>query len=251
MLQALSSMLDLCDINSFSGAQRFMNALLIIAENLSCNYKALTILAQPVLTLLVPVLFNKLTNSQSMDVRFLSFKIYTDIMTQYISDVNLNSKLSEKDQGLSGKAEQSANQYLQVQSVSRLIDTTISQQLLPRLMYILTSDQCQDPIPMFGLRLLSAIIDRSSQFFPTLGTGHETNPLLVAIASFYQVNHPRLNRHTLKVIQKWVNGRLVGLTELETLQILKNTNLLVTSMLKNRQEWCLEIMLDILHDLLT
>jgi len=81
MLQALSSMLDLCDINSFSGAQRFMNALLIIAENLSCNYKALTILAQPVLTLLVPVLFNKLTNSQSMDVRFLSFKIYTDIMT--------------------------------------------------------------------------------------------------------------------------------------------------------------------------
>ena len=81
MMQALSSMLDICDVNSFSGAQRFMNALLIIAENLSCNYKALSILAQPVLTLLVPVLFNKLTNSQSMDVRFLSFKIYTDIMT--------------------------------------------------------------------------------------------------------------------------------------------------------------------------
>jgi hypothetical protein len=58
-----------------------MNALLIISENLSSNYKALAILAQPVLSLLVPVLFNKLTNSQSMDVRFLSFKIYTDIMT--------------------------------------------------------------------------------------------------------------------------------------------------------------------------
>ena len=65
-----------------------MNALLIISENLSSNYKALAILAQPVLSLLVPVLFNKLTNSHSMDVRFLSFKIYTDIMTQYISDPN-------------------------------------------------------------------------------------------------------------------------------------------------------------------
>jgi len=81
MLQSLAAMLDVCDIQSFQGAQRFMNALLIISENLSSNYKALAILAQPVLSLLVPVLFNKLTNSQSMDVRFLSFKIYTDIMT--------------------------------------------------------------------------------------------------------------------------------------------------------------------------
>lgn len=105
-----------------------MNALLIIAENLSCNYKALSILAQPVLTLLVPVLFNKLTNSQSMDVRFLSFKIYTDIMTQYISDENLYSKTKsgEPDQIPSGKGEQSTQQYLQQQSISRLIDTTIS-----------------------------------------------------------------------------------------------------------------------------
>ena len=80
---------------------------------------------------------------------------------------------------------------------------------------------------------------------------NQNNDLLVAVASFYQVSHPRLNRHTLKVIQKWVESRQVGLKELETLSILKNTNLLVTSMLKNRQEWCLEIMLDILHDLLT
>lgn len=63
-----------------------MNALLIIAENLSCNFKALVILAEPILTLLVPVLFDKLTNTESDDIKFMSFKIYTDIMTQYISD---------------------------------------------------------------------------------------------------------------------------------------------------------------------
>jgi len=81
MIQAVSSMLDVLDVNSFKGSRQFMNALLIIAENLSCNFKALVILAQPILTLLAPVLFDKLTNSQSDDIKFLSFKIYTDIMT--------------------------------------------------------------------------------------------------------------------------------------------------------------------------
>lgn len=86
MIQALAAMLDVCDVNSFKGSRQFMNALLIMSENLSSNYKVLQILVQPVLTLLVPVLFDKLTNSKSDDIKFLSFKIFTDIMTQYIAD---------------------------------------------------------------------------------------------------------------------------------------------------------------------
>ena len=81
MIQALSSMLDIADASSFPGAENFMNALLIICENLSLNYKALSILIEPVIKLLIPVLFNKLNNTTSLDVKFLSFKIYTDIMT--------------------------------------------------------------------------------------------------------------------------------------------------------------------------
>ena len=77
-------MLDVCDVNSFKGSRQFMNALLIMSENLSSNYKVLQILVQPILTLLIPVLFDKLTNSTSDDIKFLSFKIFTDIMTQYI-----------------------------------------------------------------------------------------------------------------------------------------------------------------------
>ena len=57
-----------------------MNALLIMAENLSANFKILCILAQPILTLLAPVLLDKLQNSKSEDIRFMSFKIYSDIM---------------------------------------------------------------------------------------------------------------------------------------------------------------------------
>jgi len=41
MIQALAAMLDVCDVNSFKGSRQFMNALLIMSENLSSNYKAL------------------------------------------------------------------------------------------------------------------------------------------------------------------------------------------------------------------
>jgi hypothetical protein len=81
MIQALAAMLDICDANSFCGASQFLSALLIMAENLSSNFKVLQIFAHPVLTLLAPVLIDKLTNSKSEDIRFMSFKIYTDIMT--------------------------------------------------------------------------------------------------------------------------------------------------------------------------
>ena len=79
-------MLDICDTKSFSGADQFLNSILIFTEKLSCNQKGLKILAQPILSLLVPILFDKLNNTQSMDIKMLSFKIYTDIMTQYITD---------------------------------------------------------------------------------------------------------------------------------------------------------------------
>jgi len=45
-------------------------------------------------------------------------------------------------QGQLDNVKQDLNQLQTQQNVSRLIDTTISNELIPRLMYILTSDQC-------------------------------------------------------------------------------------------------------------
>jgi hypothetical protein len=45
------------------------------------------------------VLFDKLTNSKSEDIKFLTFKIYTDFLTQYIQDdalYHLSPKNNEK-----------------------------------------------------------------------------------------------------------------------------------------------------------
>lgn len=85
-IQSISSMLDLVDSSSFSTADSFMKAILIICENLILNPRALSILVQPVVSLLLPVLFHKLSNSTQPDTKILSFKIYADIMQHLIQD---------------------------------------------------------------------------------------------------------------------------------------------------------------------
>lgn len=63
-----------------------MNALLQFTENLVINPIILQILAQPIIQLLIPVLFNKLTNTVSNEIKSLSFKIYTDMMTLFLQN---------------------------------------------------------------------------------------------------------------------------------------------------------------------
>ena len=71
------------------------------------------------------------------------------------------------------------------------------------------------------------------------------------LASFYQLNHPRLNRHTIQVMKSLISHREIFIIDLQQLSILPKTQELLASMLQNKQEWCLELTMDILHDLLT
>ena len=48
-----------------------------------------------------------------------------------------------------------------------------------------------------------------------------------------------------------IDSKEFGIQELQNLNILQNTHALVSSMTSNFQEWSLEIMMDILHELLT
>jgi hypothetical protein len=78
------------------------------------------------------------------------FKIYTDIMTQYIADSRVYRPPSN--------AVSAGNEGEFVgESSSNAIDVVILQSLMPKLMHILTT--CQSPIPMFGLRLLCSIVE--------------------------------------------------------------------------------------------
>ena len=99
---------------------------------------------------------------------------------------------------------------------------------------------------MFGLKLLSAIIERNPRgMIPLIKT------LIPTLSSYYELNHPRLNRHTIKLIKSLVENKEISFKDMLSLKILENTQTMISSMLKNRQEWSLELMLYILHDILS
>lgn len=84
-IRSIATLIDNCDIYSFQGAEEFLHALLLINENLSSNQKILMQMNEPILNHLLRVLLSK-TKSESADIRFLSLKIFTDIIIQYLND---------------------------------------------------------------------------------------------------------------------------------------------------------------------
>jgi hypothetical protein len=52
---------------------------------MSSNQKILLQMNEPILTFMLPVLLSKI-KSDSADIRFLSLKIFTDIIIQYVHD---------------------------------------------------------------------------------------------------------------------------------------------------------------------
>ena len=126
----------------------------------------------------------------------MSFKIYTDIMTQYIGEESIYNPQNPKF------------------GCTELIEQAISSQILPKMIYVLK--ECQDPIPMFGLKLLNAIVDRNPGHMIKLKrmNAGDPNPMLVTIASFYQVNHPRLNKYTLSLMKILIESKEFGILEL-------------------------------------
>lgn len=84
-IRSIATLIDNCDVYSFSHADEFLNALLLIAESMSGNPKNLLAMHEPILAYLLPTLLLKL-KSESADIRFLALKIFTDIVIQYLHD---------------------------------------------------------------------------------------------------------------------------------------------------------------------
>jgi len=103
-------------------------------------------------------------------------------------------------------------------------------------------------MPNLALKMLSAVIDRMGI---TPKIKQHIPKVLKILCEYYQVGHARLNRYTLKIMQACINAKQVSLNEMVSMNILSNTHLLMASMVKNRQEQSIEVMLDILHDLLS
>jgi len=71
------------------------------------------------------------------------------------------------------------------------------------------------------------------------------------LSAFFETNHPKLNKHTLVLMQMLVDTRFISFQALKEQGIIEKTHELIVSMVNNQQEWCLEKMIEILHSLLT
>ena len=107
--------------------------------------------------------------------------------------------------------------------------------------------QDNDPMPLFSLKLLSAIISRCP-FFVQLFKKFD---LVRYITENYVINHSRLNRHTINILKCILEAKELSLRDLSEQRIIEHTHEIIKSMLKNKQDWCAEIMLDIIHALLS
>jgi hypothetical protein len=128
-IRALSALLDNTNANS-EQIQEFQNTLLLVAESIASNHKILVSSNQAVTAYLIPVLLSKVNSVGAEDeTRFLSLKIMTDILIT----------LAEVD-GATG-----------------CFDQYISE-LMPLAKNLLSE---QSPVPFYGQRLLSVLIERS------------------------------------------------------------------------------------------
>jgi len=94
---------------------------------------------------LLPVLVKKI-ESESADVRFHSLKIFTDFIVQYLSDEKIYNGVDNNE-------------------TTQEINELILKKLFSHYGVILTD---KDPMPLFGLKLLSVLVERNPAFVTIL-----------------------------------------------------------------------------------
>lgn len=164
----------------------------MIVECLSSIWKALLDAHEPILQHLLPRLLSNLSN-YSTNFRFLSLKIFADIVTQYLSDESIYD--------IAG-----SNNF------SKGLNKLILKQLFPKYGVILSD---QDPVPLFGLKLLSIIIEKNPAFITILWNLN----LISVMTNYFVVGHQRLNRYTIKIIKHLVESKSLTIDDLHSLEV--------------------------------
>lgn len=120
----------------------------------------------------------KKIESESADTRFLSLKLFTDYITQYLSD----EKIYSVDEGNDSTV---------------MINELILKKLFG-LYGLILSDK--DPMPLFGLKLLSIIVERNQAFITILVKLN----LIPILLEYFEVGHSKFNAFTVKIVKNIV-----------------------------------------------
>jgi hypothetical protein len=75
-------------------------------------------------------------------------------------------------------------------------------------------------VPLFGLKLLAAIVESNPAF---LGIMKKLN-LIQVLIEYFEVSHPKLNRHTIKIFKNIVESPEISIEELNKLGIVEKVS---------------------------
>eukprot|EP01059_Diplonema_ambulator_P036517 TRINITY_DN9115_c0_g1_i3.p1 TRINITY_DN9115_c0_g1~~TRINITY_DN9115_c0_g1_i3.p1 ORF type:complete len:1157 (+),score=377.92 TRINITY_DN9115_c0_g1_i3:339-3809(+) len=145
-----------------------MQQLLLMAEAMSQDMVSMKKHAQEVVKNLLPVLTN-LLESRHGDTRFMSLKIFIDVLVPYLQTAG------------------SGNQ--------KEVTTLILNKLFPKL-FVLLDDE--EPIPLYGLKLLNSIATENPAFVAELAK----KEWALKLFAFFELEHRNNNVHNVKLVLK-------------------------------------------------
>jgi len=172
----------------------------------------------------------------------MSLKVFTDIIIQYIFEESVfdPSKLSmtAEEAKCNGSTKDNMCKY-----TTDMINNMLVNILLPRFKYLLTEE---DPVPLFALKLISALTDRSDHFVSII----EKLGILPIITDYYSFGHKRLNQHTIKVIKSVIESPEIPLEALYGYEVIENTLSIIENMLEQHQVCYSETLVDVLQSII-
>ena len=198
--------------------------LTLILESFSTHTKALQTYAKEITANLLPALLERL-QSENSDTRFLYLKIFADVVMPYLGDEN------------------TYDPYNTQRGLTRQLNEILVKRLTPAFSYLLVDT---DPIPLYSLKLLSFILDRNVVFVNILKRHRLIEPLL----DHFEVNEAKLNTHIVKIVKKIAECKDVSTDELNECSIVKKLNAVFRYITAKDQDWCLDLLMDIISDLL-
>mmetsp|Transcript_1878 Transcript_1878/g.1327 ORF Transcript_1878/g.1327 Transcript_1878/m.1327 type:complete len:169 (+) Transcript_1878:444-950(+) len=101
-------------------------------------------------------------------------------------------------------------------------------------------------MPLFGLKLLSVIVERNQGFVAII----KKLNLVPILLDYFSVGQEKFNSFTVKIVKQVVASREVELEELLQCGIIEKANAIMASVTQNNQEWCTDVLLEIMNEIL-
>lgn len=199
-----------------------LSTILNILDAISAHSKGITQNSEFVISSILPNLISS-RNLNDTDLRFRLLKVFSDILIPFLYEESVY------DPNLTTKP------------ATRIINELILNNLFPGYAEFLND---VDPIPLYSLKLLSAILERSMTFVTQI----KRLQLIPMIIQNFEGGNSKLNLHLISVVKRIIESHEVSLEELGQLGVIEK----VSSVMRviQEQDWCVEKMLDILYELL-